>query len=224
MISVAANAVDDQQSQFAVRTWHLFVLMAGISIVLSWLNNEFVMTPDVYGDLLAQELDAGIVERQLEAASSFRAVGYLAIPAIVWTRVATTALIAQMFCLLGMIEIPFRRLFRAATIAFVAPLAESANRMVWIARQDTIDPSMLTVTPGSIAAVALPAPADPSWVYVLLSEVGFFQFAWVGLMVVGLLGTKRLGVGGAMLVTGGVWGLGTVSRVAFALYLQHLQA
>ena len=208
----------------SLRTWGVFVLLVLVSAAIAWINNEFVMTSEVYRDLLSEQSSDSSVDRQIESITTVRSWSYLAIPVLVWTRIALIALVVQMFCLLGMVDITFRQLFRVAAIAFFATLAGSLNRIVWIVRQNVVDASTLSASPGSLAAIALPHSASDSWSYVLLSQVSFFHLVWAALMVVGLVSTKRIGVAGAVAVTSGAWGLVTGLRMSLALYLQHLQA
>ena len=41
-----------------LRTWQLFGLLVVASAVLAWAENEFVMTPEVYRNILGSQLDA----------------------------------------------------------------------------------------------------------------------------------------------------------------------
>ncbi len=209
-----------------LRTWQLFGLLVVASAVLAWAENEFVMTPEVYRNILGSQLDAERIDAQIDMMSRFRGWGYLTIPVMLWLRVAFIALLVQMFCLLGTIEIPFGRLFRIAAVAFIADLVGSANRLVWLARQgpSAIDVATLGVMPGSIAALFLEPPQGASGFYTVLSQVNGVELGWVGLMVLGLMGTRRVGTGGAVLVTGGVWALVTFLQFAVAMYVQHMGA
>lgn len=206
-----------------VPTWQLFVLLVLISGALAWLNNTFVMTPEVYRVVLGEQLTSSGLDQRIDALRQFQVAGYVAIPLAVWIRIALTTLVVQMLCLLGMVDIPFRQLFRVSAIALLGPLAGSLNRIVWIVRQDVVDASVLGVMPGSLASYVLAPSAGDSWTYTLLSQVSVFHVAWVGLMILGLVGTKRVGAGGAALVVGGAWGLVTFLRVTLAAYLQHFQ-
>ncbi len=47
-------------------------------------------------------------------------------------------------------------------------------------------------------------PARRFGVHTVLSQVNMFELGWVGLLVLGLTGTRRVGAAGAVLVTGGV--------------------
>ena len=128
-------------------TWQLFGLLVVASAVLAWAENEFVMTPEVYRNILGSQLEAERLDAQIDMMSRFRGWGYLAIPGMLWLRVAFITLLVQMFCLLGTIEIRFGRLFRIAAIAFIADLVGSANRLVWLVRQgpSAIDAASLGV-------------------------------------------------------------------------------
>ena len=209
-----------------LRTWQLFGLLVVASAVLAWAENEFVMTPEVYRNILGSQLDAERIDAQIDMMSRFRGWGYLTVPVMLWLRLAFVALLVQMFCLLGTIEIQFVRLFPIAAIAFVADLLGSANRLVWLVRQgpSAIDAATLGVMPGSIAGFFLQRPQGASGLYTLLSQVNMFELGWAGLMVLGLTGTRRVGTAGAVLVTGGVWALVTFLRFAVALFMQYMGA
>ncbi len=223
MSSVQVCPSDDSLPFSDVPTWQLFVLLVLISGALAWLNNTFVMTPEVYRVVLGEQLTSSGLDERIDELSGFQVYGYIATPLVVWVRIVLTTLIVQMFCLLGMVDIPFRQLFRVTAIALLGPLAGSLNRIVWIVRQDVVDTSVLSVMPGSLASYVLAPSAGDSWTYTLLSQVSVFHMAWFGLMILGLIGTKRVGVGGAALAIGGAWGLVTFLRVTLAAYLQHFQ-
>ncbi len=87
-----------------------------------------------------------------------------------------------------------------------------------------IDAATLGVMPGSIAAIFWEPPQGASGFYTVLSQVNMFELGWVGLMVLGLTATRRVGTAGAVLVTGGVWALLTFLQFAVAMYMQHLGA
>lgn len=207
-----------------LRTWQLFGVLIVASAMLAWAEDKLVMTPEVYHNIFGSQLEAERIDSQIDTLSRFRGLGYLAIPVMLWVRVAFVALLVQMFCLLGTIEIRFGRLFRIAAVAFVADLVGSANRLVWLVRQDpsAIDAATLGVMPGSLAAFLLEPPHSASGLYTVLSRVSVFELGWIGLMVLGLTGTKRVGAAGAVLVAGGVWGLVTFLQFAVATYMQHV--
>jgi hypothetical protein len=78
--------------------------------------------------------------------------------------------------------------------------------------------------PGSIAGFFLERPEGASGFYTVLSQVNMFELGWVGLMVLGLTGTRRVGTAGAVFVTGGVWALVTFLQFAVAMFMQHMGA
>ncbi len=48
-----------------LRTWQIFGLLVVASAVLSWAENEFVMTPEVYRKILGSQLDAERIEKNI---------------------------------------------------------------------------------------------------------------------------------------------------------------
>lgn len=207
---------------FRVPTWQIFALLAATAGVLAWVNNTLVMTPDVYRHLLGDQLEKHRIDEQVAAIRRFAVWGYATIPIQVAVRVGVTALLVQMFCLLGMIELPFRYAFRAAALAFIANLYGSAVQLLWIAQRDpsTVDAATLLVVPDSLSAVF--SSAGGSWLPLLLNHLSLSQALWAVLLFLGLVGTKRLRRWQAAAVVAGVWGSGTLVRFAVGLYVQRL--
>ncbi|HET6763646.1 MAG TPA: hypothetical protein VFH27_08235 [Longimicrobiaceae bacterium] len=204
-----------------LRTWHLFAAVSLVSMALAWANNHWVMTREVYHRVLGGQLDASRIDAQFDLMRQMSTWGYVAVPLIIALRIGLVAMTSQMVALLGGVEIPLRQTFRAAAWGFVAVLYGSGVRVMWLARQtaDGLDAHTLSVTPGSLAAVLLPAEQSASLLYVMLSLVSVWELGWAVALGVSLARTGRIGRGGAAAVTLATWALLTLLQAGISAYL-----
>lgn len=225
MISSASQVHTAPQTppdaQPVLRTWHLFLALALAAMLLSWLNNELVMTREVYHTLLGKQLDRDRIDAHFDLMQQMSKWGYLAIPLVLWLRIALVALTVQMVGLLGMVEIPFRSLFRAACWALTGLLYGIALRLIWLTRQgaEAITERTLAMTPGSVAAFVLDADQAGSLTYILLSMLNVGELVWAGILVFCLVRTGRTGWAGATAVTLAAWTLLAFLQGGVAAYL-----
>lgn len=208
-------------AQPLLRTWHLFVALALAAVLLAWLNNELVMTREVYHTLLGKQLDRDRIDAHFDLMQQMSTWGYLAIPVVLWLRIALVALTVQMVALLGMVEIPFRTLFRAACFALIGLLYGIALRLIWLARQgpEAITERTLSMAPGSVAALVLDPEAAGSLTYILLSMLNVGELVWAGILVVCIVRTGKTGWTGATVVTVAAWTLLAFLQGGIAAYL-----
>ena len=186
-----------------VGTVRLFGLLTAVSLALVWANNEFVMTTEVFQALIGHPQLSGQVDMRYETVRSMSVWGYAMAPFQTAFRIGFVALIVQMTCLLGGIDIAYRRLFRVSAIAFGAILFGTLLQIVWIARQPVaaVTQASLGIVPDSIAAWFAASSDVPSILYLLLSRVSITALLWMLLLYWGLRETERLRRTGAAAAT-----------------------
>ena len=205
-------------------TVRLFGLLTLVSLALVWANNEFVMTKEVLHALTGHQQSAGQLEMQYEAVRRMSAWGYAMAPFQTAFRITFVALIVQMICLLGGIDIAYRKLFRVSAIAFWATLFGSLLQIFWITLQPAtaITQASLGIVPDSLAAWVGTTDTSPSVFYLLLSRVSITSLLWMLLMYWGLRETYRLKLVGAATVTAMTWCIVSVAQTGTALFLREL--
>lgn len=219
--AVAAEAPTAPEPGF--RTWHLFAALTVASMLVAWVNTEWVMTREVYHTLLGAQLDAERIDRHFDFIRQTQKWGYLGVPLIVAIRAGLVALLVQTLALLFMVEVPFRKLFRAALIAFPATLLAAAVKAVWLLRlgPGEITEQSLEVVPGSLAAF-LPGLETGTPVYYALSMLSFWEAIWVGLLAYGLRATGKMKTGAAAGVALTVWLVTAFFMWGLSVYLSRV--
>ena len=195
-----------------------------MSIALVWANNEFVMTKEVFYALAGNPQNTVQVDMQYETVRRMSAWGYAVAPIQTAFRIGFVALIVQMTCLLGGIEISYGRLFRISAIAFGAILFGSLLQIFWITRQPVaaISQAALGIVPDSLAAWFTATSEAPSFAYLALSRVSITSVLWVLLLYWGLRETHRLRQFAAAAVTTVTWFIVSALQVGTSLFVQKL--
>lgn len=214
----------DRPTQPRFGTVQLFGLLTMVSLAMVWANNEFVMTKEVFHTLAGHPQPAGQMDLQYEDVRRMSAWGYAMAPFQTAFRIAFVALIVQMSCLLGGIDIAYRRLFRVSAIAFWATLFGSLLQILWITLQPAtaITQASLGIVPDSLAAWLGTTGNAPSLLYLMLSRVSITSLLWMLLLYWGLRETHRLRFGGAATVTGVTWLIASGAQVGTSLFVREL--
>lgn len=220
-LPVAAPSTTSSAPRPALRTWHLFAAVSLVAVLLAWLNNEVVMTRDVYHTVLGSQMDADRIDAQFDLMRRMSLWGYAAVPLVIWLRVALVALTVQMVGLLFMTEIPFRQVFRAASWAFVGILYGTALRVGWLARlgPEGITEATLTTVPDSLASLLLEPEQVGSLAHVFMSMLNLGELVWAGVLVLCLTRTKRVGTMAAVGLVVGTWMLLALLQGGISAYL-----
>jgi hypothetical protein len=208
----------------SISTGVLFGLLVLASLILVWANNEFVMTKEVFLALAGDQQASYQVETQYETIRRMTVWGYGFAPLQTAFRIGFVALVAQMVCLLGGIEIPFGRVFRISATAFWATLFGSLLQILWIAKQPAaaITRASLGTAPDSMAAWLLPQYEAPSLLYLVLSRASITSLIWMLLLYWGLRETRRLRHTGAAVVTTATWVVVSTLSLGTMMFVQEL--
>ncbi len=207
-----------------ISTVHLFGLLTVASLALVWANNEFVLTKEVFLALAGNPQSSFQVDIQYETVRRMTVWGYGFAPLQTAFRIGFVALVAQMICLLGGIELPFGKVFRVSATAFWATIFGSLLQIVWIAKQpaNTITRVSLEIVPDSLAAwLAFPNEL-PSPLYHTLSRASITSLLWMLLLYWGLRDTNQLRPAGAVVVTTATWLVVSALSVGTTVFAQQL--
>lgn len=206
----------------ALRTWHLFAVLAVLTAALMWVNQNWVMTRDVYHNLLGEQMEGGRIDEYFDVLHQSARWGYLAVPLVVAVRAGLVAALLQLFCLFFLVNAPIARLFRAALWAYPALLYGVAVRLFSLARTDPsqITRDALSNMPGSLPQL-VPSLAEPGTaLYAALSLVSIWEVLWC---VALFLALKRVagvkGRGTRVAAVGGVWTLLALFQWGITVYL-----
>ena len=218
------HRTDAATPAYTARTIHVFGLLAACSMLLVWMNHEFVFTKEVFRELAGGSVNPYQSDLQYEALRRTSIWGYAFAPFQTAIRISLVALVMQMTCLLGGAEISFGKLFRIAAVAFFAILFGSFLQVVWIALQPTaaIDQAALGIVPDSVAAWFSTAKDAPLLLYLALSRVSLSSLLWVLLLYWGLRDTGLLGLRGAAAAVGVAWCISSALQVGTTMLLRSI--
>ena len=213
------DSVDSSFSSIA-----LFLTLASFSIVLVWANNEFVMSKEVFHTLAGSADHSFQAEMQYEAVRRSRVWAYVLAPIQTGFRIGVVALLIQMMCLFGGIEIGYGKLFRIAAVAFGAVLFGTVLQTLWIALQPTeaATQASLGIVPDSLAAWFTSSTEMPLLVHLILSRFSITSLLWMMLLYWGLRETDRLQQTEAGFVTVSTWAALSALKVGATLFAREL--
>jgi hypothetical protein len=195
-----------------------------VSLALVWANNEFVLTREVFLELAGNPQYTEHVDKQYDTVSRMRVWGYAMAPFQTAFRIAFVALIVQMTCLLGGVEITYGKLFRISAIAFGATLFGSLLQIAWIAQQPVaaVNRASLGIVPDSIAAWFGASGDAPSILYLLLNRASVTSLLWMLLLYWGLRETDRLGRVGAAAAATATWFIVSALQIGTSLFVRSM--
>ena len=163
--------------------WPTFGLMAAIWMALTFYTNERVLTPQVLSNLAMQSGGMVMAPDRVDALQRFAWLSYGLLPVMLAVRVATTALVLQLFTMLLSAEIAYRELFRASLWGFGAVMY---GMFIQTLRLDLIGPDLtiseLSVVPDSLAALILNPAPTLTIAYHALSLLNIHGLLWIGII------------------------------------------
>jgi hypothetical protein len=202
-------------------TWQLLALVVALTLVVLWFYQHKVLTREAYQAILGDRLETWRIDDLLASRQRAAIWGYVLTPVVVAARVAFVACFVQLLLLFILVEVPLGRLFRAATLAYLALLYGQAMRVVLLARMDTADLSerVLGRMPASVSALFLDPARHGEALYALGSMLNGFELLWCVVMAWALASTLRLCPAVAAGVTLAAWCLMTALQWGLAVYL-----
>ncbi|MFQ5632852.1 MAG: hypothetical protein ACE5I1_29125 [bacterium] len=203
-ISIAHDA--PAKVELSLKTWQIFLLILLANLLVSWVYNEFILTREVYHNLLSEQLEANRIDEYFDITRKLSIWGYLLQPLLFWLQIAFFALLIQTPLMLLFIEIPFRQVFR---IVLVASLAVSALSVIQLLKLSFYAPSEITEAVLNVVPFSLTNfidPADyPKTAFFVLNKFSLFELAWCVLLYRGLAATEKLKKDTAMFLVTGLW-------------------
>lgn len=162
-----------------IKTWQIFLVVAAVQILVTWILNEQVMTREVYQNLLADQVGAARADDVFDFTRRLNLWGYVLAPVVLGLRLGVVALFVQLVLLLGMAEVRYRHVFRAALLAFTAVLYGDAIRigLLWLEDPAQITQQVLSLTPLALSNFMDPQ-AHRASTYALANMVSAFDVAW----------------------------------------------
>jgi hypothetical protein len=176
-----------------IKTWQLFLLIVLANLVLAWVQNNNILTREVYHNILSKQIESTRIDEYFDRIRDVTVWGYVLLPLLILSQIAILALLIQAPLLFMYIEIPFRQLSRIVTFGALAMTAADVVRVSWLFFMDSAEISSQTLkaVPLSIANF-FEASDFPLSVYMLLGKFNVFEFIWCSIIYKGLIDSNKI--------------------------------
>lgn len=218
------NTIQIQKPIF-FKTYYIFLLILICFWMNIWILQHFVMTRDVYHNLLSERLDAFRIDDYYTLIKKQSVWAYIAAPLYLWIQIVTVTLLLQFPLVIKFIDIPFKKIFRMVTYAQIPLLASSFIRTLWLLQftSHQITEEILAFVPFAITNFL-----DPE-LYVesslgILSKVNIFEIVWCIILIRGLTETGKLKKRDALLIVFVTWTLILVAQWTLTTYLAEINS
>lgn len=207
-----------------IETWQLYLLITISSIIVSFAFQNFIMTREVYYTLYGSQVEDYRLNDAINLMQKFQIWGLIATPLIIWLRLAFVAFLIQLPLILKFIEIPFREIFRIATLAYLIIFSADIVRFLYLyfLPSKSITAETLIFIPLSITNF-LNKENYSELAFSVLSKINLFELLWGYVIYRGLYKTGKLEKIDAALIVLGVWIGMMVLSVALMFFMGVLK-
>lgn len=182
----------------------MLVTMTAIWMMITLYSNERVLTPEVLARLAKRGGGMAMTTDQNSDFKRLELLSYGALPVLLTLRVASTALVLQLFSMLLTTEISYRELFRASLWGFSAVLYGMCLHTLRLA---LLGPDLtmaeLSVVPDSLGALI--SSPSPTMAYHALSLLNLHGLLWIGIVFAYLRFECRVSKRPALLIPFATW-------------------
>ena len=213
------------QKPISFKTYHIFLLILICFWMNIWILQSFVMTREVYHNLLSERLDAFRIDDYFTLIQKQSAWSYIAAPLFLWIQIAFVTLLLQFPLVIKFIDIPFKKVFRIATYAQIPLFASSFIKTLWLLqlKSHQITEEILAFVPFAITNFLDPELYAKSSLGIL-SKINIFEIIWCIILIKGLTVTGKLRKRDALLIVLVTWTLILVFQWALTTYLTEINS
>jgi len=213
------------KKSFKLKTWHLFLLIMLAVWVNTWILQNFVMTREVYHNLLSEQLEISRIDDYFNFVRKISIFSYLLSPLILWIQLAFVTLLLQFPLVLKFIDIPFKKIFRVVTFAQISLLVMGLVKTFWLLH---FQPSQITKQTLSFTPLALTNLLDvslyPKSAVQILNNFNVFTIIWCIILIKGLADTRKIKKLDASILVLVVWTLILVFQWALVTYFTKINS
>ncbi|MBD3386442.1 hypothetical protein GF407_16155 [candidate division KSB1 bacterium] len=208
-----------------IKTITLFMIILTALLLDTWFTQNHIMTRQVYYNLLSDQLEIYRIDMIYGWVKKFSVWNYLLVPLITLVRILFIALLIQLPLVFRFIDVPFSRLFRIATIAFLPLMLMTLIKTAWLAMVpgNQIDAGILSRVPLALTNL-LDTSAYPRPVLGFLSSFNLFEITWCCVIVILLSKAARLKKSDTALMVFFIWTLILCFRFVLVLYLEKVNS
>lgn len=218
--SIALNV--NEENERVLKTWHIYSLLVLGFLFVNWFSGSYIMTRSVYHQLFSEQMESYRIDDYFDTISGFSIWSYLAMPLLIWLKIAVVSFLIQLPLMIKFVEIKFNELFRIAAIAQIPIFLSAFIKLVWLflTPQTEYTNELFALVPLSITGLINTTNFSPA-VNGFLTNINLFDFAWIWLLYTGLKNTGKLEKNYAFNVSFGLWlALGLI-QLGLMLYLNN---
>ena len=214
-----------EKRELNLKTWQLFLLVLIANIALMLLYSEFILTLDVYHNILSEQMESTRIDEYFETFRKVSQWGYVAQPILLLIQITFIALLIQMPLVLVFIDIPFAYLFRSVAWASLFMTAGGFVRFLWLFNLESfeIHANILNMMPFSINHL-LDASVYPETAYMILGKFSVYELFWCFVLYNGLVSTGKVKKEYAALLIFSIWAALLLFQWGLAAYFQGANA
>ncbi|MEW5842842.1 MAG: YIP1 family protein [Bacteroidota bacterium] len=215
--SIAVNI--NEREEFTLKNWHLFVFITGLYLIITLINDKFIMTRDVYSLLLSDKIESNRIDDYYEMLKRFSVYTYLALPLLTWLKITFIALLLQTPLMLKSVEVSFKETFRIAAFANAPYIILGFVKLIilFVTPKTNYTNNLLTSIPGSITNL-ISMESYSSVAYKFLSSINIYEILWVLIVFYGLAKLKKMNKADSFILAFSIWLGLTLFQVALVLY------
>jgi hypothetical protein len=142
-----------------LKTGEVFLLLVLGTYINTWILQNYVMTRELYYNLLAERLEIYRIDKYFEYVQKISFLTYIFIPLALLLKIIFTTLFIQFPLVFKFIDIPFRKLFRIVILAQFSVLVMEVIKTIRLLRLplSKITEGALAVVPFSLTDLLNPA-------------------------------------------------------------------
>ncbi len=173
--------------------WQIFIFLAIINFMTSFLANEFVFTRDVYYHIFSEQIELGRIDKFIDKFNRFSVWSLLGIPLVMLIKYVIVTFFLQLPLLLRFIEIPFKYIFRIVMYASLALIMTRILHVLWIywTPLNEIYGDLLKIKPLSVGSLINPNKYPESSI-IVFNQFSIFELVWGFIVYCGFVNTGKI--------------------------------
>lgn len=219
----AISVTDNYKNERLIETWQLYLLITGLTLIISLAFQKIIMTQEVYYSLYGSQMEEYRIDDLIRFIKKFQIWGYIATPLFIWLRLAFVAFLIQLPFMIKYIEIPFNEIFRITAFAFLVMICADIVRFFYLffLLKESITADALMMTPLAITNL-LNKNNYSEIAYLFLDKINLFEFIWCYIVYRGLYRTGKINKIDSLLVVMSIWFGILVLIIAIKLFLRTI--
>jgi hypothetical protein len=215
--TIVENSIEKEE--FKIKNWQLFLFVTLVSLILTLLNDKFIMTKNVYNIMLSDKMESNRIDDYYEMIKRFSIYTYLAIPLILWLKITFIALLLQTPLMLKGIEVTFKETFRVSVFANLSLILMSAIRyfILFFTPRINYTNDLLTAIPGAVTNYISKESYSPV-AYSFLSNFNIYEILWILIVFYGIAKLNKISRQDSFILAFSIWLGLTIFQISLVFY------